>query len=100
MYTVEQIKSRATIDPQINEKYAYFCTECPWWSSNVEDAADDPQAPTDRKVPRCPQCDHKLRIQVLAFFLAEHRRLEPQDWLVFLSTHHDNEYWRKNESDS
>ena len=99
-----QIVQEAPRDKEIGEALAFYCTNCPWWTTDGQDAVPgewerDVKSRTETAPMLCPKCKTKLAIPTsLEFFIESHREAnDPIGFQKFLSTFHQNSHWRESE---
>jgi hypothetical protein len=87
MKTEPEILREAPQAPSLESKLAYFCTECPWWTSRL-DTCTKPEAPGPMK---CVKCATPVRFTELESYLDIHRTgLTPEARQKWLGSFHEN----------
>ena len=91
--TAVEIVQEAPVSVKYDEKLAFYCTDCPWWTNNWKDCKAE-----DRKeghVAVCPKCDTPLKEAPLEWFISQHRSMPSPDYAKFIACFNSNEHWNK-----
>lgn len=88
--TLAEIIQEAPVSAKYEEKIAFYCSDCPWWTSDWKHFKTKQEGPD--KMAVCPKCDHHLREAPLEWYIDQHvNALSREDKQKFIDSFASNQ---------